>query len=194
MERSRRPENQVESSCPGGVCVVLYYKKKKRQLWGRDYILYLVRCHNSCGSTQQHILRIYNIYKTIYKARLLMCMVSCCELIKRWLLRCMPGARIQCKYRILCTTSTSHHTPLGRFSVVDISTAVGIVPLPRRSALEPSRRERSEAVSFGIGTLSVVEKSCLENRPRVCVIFTVVCGVNVSECQYKNRWCIHINI
>ena len=53
-----------------------------------------------------------------------------------------------------------HHTPLGRFSAVDIST-VGTV-----SALETSRRDHSEDVSFGIGTFLVVEQSSLENRPR----------------------------
>ena len=61
-----------------------------------------------------------------------------------------------------------YHTitpPLGRFSMVDIST-VGIVPVPRRWALETSRRELSGDVSFGIGTLLVVEQSSLKNCPR----------------------------
>ena len=49
--------------------------------------------------------------------------------------------------------------------MVDIST-VGIVSVPKRSALETSRREFSENVSFGIGTLLVVEQPNLENRPR----------------------------
>ena len=35
-------------------------------------------------------------------------------------------------------------------SVVDISTMVGLVSVPKRSALETSRRELSEDVSFGI--------------------------------------------
>ena len=52
-----------------------------------------------------------------------------------------------------------------RFSVLDIST-VGMMPVPTRSALEESRRELSEDVSFGVGTLLVVEQSSLENRPR----------------------------
>ena len=55
--------------------------------------------------------------------------------------------------------------------MVDIS-IVGIVPVPKRSALETSRQVLSEDVSFGIGTvgtvgtLLVVEQSTLENRPR----------------------------
>ena len=48
---------------------------------------------------------------------------------------------------------------------LDIST-VGIVSTPKRSALEKSGRELSEGVSFGIGTLLVVEQSSLENRPK----------------------------
>ena len=36
----------------------------------------------------------------------------------------------------------------------------------KRSALETSRRELSEVVSFGIDTLLVVEQSSFENRPR----------------------------
>ena len=35
-----------------------------------------------------------------------------------------------------------------------------------KSALETSRRELSGDVSFGIGTLLVVEQSSFENRPR----------------------------
>ena len=57
------------------------------------------------------------------------------------------------------------HSPGPIFHHVDISTA-GIVPAPRRSALATSRRELSEDVSFGIGTLLVVEQSTLENRTR----------------------------
>ena len=45
--------------------------------------------------------------------------------------------------------------------MVDIPT-VGIVSVPKRSALEASRRELSEDASFGIGTLLVVEQSSLE--------------------------------
>ena len=59
--------------------------------------------------------------------------------------------------------------PLGRSSMVDIST-VGIVPEPKRSALETSRRELSEDVSFGIGTLLVVEQSSFEKPPEGCDI------------------------
>ena len=54
--------------------------------------------------------------------------------------------------------------------MLDISTAVGKMEVPKRSALETSRRELSEDVSFGIGTgtLLVVEQSqsSFENRPR----------------------------
>ena len=53
--------------------------------------------------------------------------------------------------------------PLSRFSVVDIST-VGMVLVPKSWALETSHRVLSENVSFGIGTLLVVEQSSLENR------------------------------
>ena len=48
-----------------------------------------------------------------------------------------------------------YHTPLGRFSMVNIST-VGIVSVPKKRALETSRRELSEGVSLRIGTLLVV--------------------------------------
>ena len=53
-----------------------------------------------------------------------------------------------------------YRTPLGRFSMLDIST-VGIVSVPKRSALEASRRELSEDVSFGVGTLLFFEQSSL---------------------------------
>ena len=58
-----------------------------------------------------------------------------------------------------------YHTPLGRFSMVDIS-MVGIVSVPKQSALKTSRLELSKDISFGIGALLVVEQSSLENRPR----------------------------
>ena len=54
--------------------------------------------------------------------------------------------------------------PLGRFSMVDISTA-GVIPVPKRSALETSCRELCEDVLFGVVTLLVVEQSGLENCP-----------------------------
>ena len=50
-----------------------------------------------------------------------------------------------------------YHTPLGRFSMLGIST-VEIVPVPKSSALETPRRELSKDVSFRIGTLLVVEQ------------------------------------
>ena len=68
-----------------------------------------------------------------------------------------------------------HHPSLGGFSMVDVSTA-GIVPVPTRSALERSRRELSEDVSFGVGTLLAVEQSSLEKPPQGCVEYTVLCG------------------
>ena len=50
----------------------------------------------------------------------------------------------------------------------DISTAVGIVtPVPKRLDVgNISPRALSEDVSFGIGTLLVVEQSSMENRTR----------------------------
>ena len=50
--------------------------------------------------------------------------------------------------------------------MVDIST-VGMVSVPKSSALETYRRELSDDVSFGVGTgtLLVVEESSLEKRP-----------------------------
>ena len=60
-------------------------------------------------------------------------------------------------------------SPLGRFSMVDISTAVGIVRVPKtRSALERSRQELSEGVSseIGTGTPLIVQESSLAKRPR----------------------------
>ena len=58
-----------------------------------------------------------------------------------------------------------YHTPLGRFSIVHIST-VGIAPLQKRSALETTRRQLSEDAAFGVGALLVVEQSSLVDRPR----------------------------
>ena len=57
--------------------------------------------------------------------------------------------------------------------MLDIST-VGTTAVPEWPALEASRRELSEAVSFGIGTHLVVEQSSLENRPGEVWIYTVV--------------------
>ena len=57
--------------------------------------------------------------------------------------------------------------------MLDTST-VGIVSVPKKSALETSGRELSEDVSFGIGILLVVEQSSLENRPGEVWIYTVV--------------------
>ena len=70
----------------------------------------------------------------------------------------IPGEMVYC----CCTVyDGAYHTPLGRFSMLAIfSTA------KKRWALEAFRRERSEGVSFGIDTLSVVDQSSLGNRPR----------------------------
>ena len=56
--------------------------------------------------------------------------------------------------------------------MVDIST-VGIVLVPKRSAFEGSRGERSEDVSFGIDILLVVEQPSLKNRPCTVIYRTV---------------------
>ena len=65
--------------------------------------------------------------------------------------------------------------PWADFVMVDISTD-GIVSVPKRSALGKSRRERSEDVWFGVGTLLVVEQSSLEKPPEGCVKYTVAYG------------------
>ena len=74
-------------------------------------------------------------------------------------------------YRLQVPYTTVYITPpLGRFSKVDIST-VGMVSAPKRSAMEISRRELSEDVSFGIaGALLVVEQS--KAAPGGGVIYT----------------------
>ena len=55
-------------------------------------------------------------------------------------------------------------------TVVRIVGIVGIVAVPKRSALEASRRKLNKDVSFRIGTLLVVEQSTLEKRRGgVCV-------------------------
>ena len=72
-------------------------------------------------------------------------------------------------YATAYVTLSHFHTPLGRLSMVDISTAVEIVPVPKRSALKKSRREFSEDMTLGsatIGSLLVVEQLSLEIRPR----------------------------
>ena len=54
-------------------------------------------------------------------------------------------------------------------SMVGIVGIVGLVSVPKRPALEASRRELSRDASFGIGTvgtLLVAEQSSLENHPR----------------------------
>lgn len=69
------------------------------------------------------------------------------------------------------------HPPLDRFSVLTISTTVvGAESVQKRSALEPSRRELSENVWFGVGTgtLLIVKQLVLEKRPRAVCYYTVV--------------------
>ena len=81
------------------------------------------------------------------------------------------GERKLVKALCVCPTDRVYHTPLSRFSMVDISTAAGMVRVQTESALESSRRELSEDVSFGIDwyTLMVVEQSSLENHaPGAC--------------------------
>ena len=60
--------------------------------------------------------------------------------------------------------------PWANVSMFDISTVVGIVAsVPNKSALETTRRELSEDVPFGIGTICtlwVVEHSSFEKSPR----------------------------
>ena len=57
---------------------------------------------------------------------------------------------------------------------------------PKRSALETSRRELSENVSFGIGTLLVAEQSSLENRLRG-VWYTPSYMVLTSRCHTQDK-------
>ena len=68
-----------------------------------------------------------------------------------------------------------YHTPLGRLSMFDIST-VEIVAAPKMLALETSRRELSEDVSFGVGTLLVIEQWSFRKPLQGGVIHTVVYG------------------
>ena len=69
--------------------------------------------------------------------------------------------------------------------MVDIST-VGIVPVPKRSALDTSCRELPEHVSFGscCGPLLVVVE--LGRLPHGRVIYTVVCGTLYQGTTYCN--------
>ena len=68
----------------------------------------------------------------------------------------------------------AHLPPLGRFPMLDISTLEmwNSVGAKRFDVLETSRRDFSGDVSFGIGTLLVVEHSSLEKHPRACVSYT----------------------
>ena len=93
-----------------------------------------------------------------------------------------------------------YHTLLDGFSMVDISTVIivgivgivaiaGILPVPKRPALETPRRELSEDVSFGIGTgtLLDVEQSTLEDRPMLnTVLFSPVSGVRRDDEMYTS--------
>ena len=54
---------------------------------------------------------------------------------------------------------------------------VGMIPVLKRSALEASRRELSEDVPFGPGTLLVVDQSIeLEKSPQGYVIYAAAHG------------------
>ena len=70
--------------------------------------------------------------------------------------------------------------------MLDIST-VGILWVPQRSALEPSRRELSEDVSFGIGTplgFRAIERG---KPPQGGVVYTVVYTVGGREQEKERR-------
>ena len=84
--------------------------------------------------------------------------------------------------------ATVYITPLGRFSMVDTST-VGILSAPKRWALEASRRELSEYVSFGVGTLLVVKQSTLENRLRGVLYTPLYAGICRSYLQMSMASC-----
>ena len=83
-------------------------------------------------------------------------------------------------------TTVYYHTPLGRFSVFDIST-VGKESVPRRSALEASRRELSGYLSFGPGTLflgcRVIDLGKLSQGG---VVYTVAYGTFSTFSPWKN--------
>ena len=53
--------------------------------------------------------------------------------------------------------------------MLDLST-VGLMSVPKMSALETSRRELSKDVPCGIGILLFVEQSSLEDRPRGAIV------------------------
>ena len=76
----------------------------------------------------------------------------------------IPKASIVTIIRYTTVYITPPSADFPRF-MVDTSTG-GMVPVPKSSALETSRRELSEDVSFGISTLLVVEQSSWEKRPR----------------------------
>ena len=75
------------------------------------------------------------------------------------------------------------HTPLGRFCMHDIST-IEKVSVPNRSALQTFRRELYEDVSFGIGTLLVVEQSGLENHPKGRYIYHRIRNMSLLRVDY----------
>ena len=58
--------------------------------------------------------------------------------------------------------------------------------VPTRSALKTSRRELSEALPFGVGTLLVAEQSNLEERPKVGDIHRPI-PVHYCPCQTLRR-------
>ena len=67
-----------------------------------------------------------------------------------------------------------YHTPLGRFSKVDIA-ATKRVPIPNDASPESSRRDVSNADVFSTGTRpTAVEISSMETSAQGGVMYTVV--------------------
>ena len=90
-------------------------------------------------------------------------------------LRCRPFSPVRA-FRLYEIINSVPYTTVYTVSHPDfpcsiISTAVGTVSVPKRSALKAPRRELSEDVSFRTGTPFVVEQSGLEKRPSGGVIY-----------------------
>ena len=89
--------------------------------------------------------------------------LRCCTTVSSVPARPLPSTYT--RYRTVGRCISHYHIPLGQFFMVDIST-VATVSVPKQSGLETPRRELSDDVPFGIGTLLVDEQSSLENRAR----------------------------
>ena len=64
---------------------------------------------------------------------------------------------------------------LGRFSKLDCSTTKRVpVPIPNDMSSESSRRDVSNADTFGTDTIPTVEISIMQNRPRGDIIYIYV--------------------